>query len=144
MATIDLERWVRILESSLPAEQNGILARLAIDDDGVELGLLPLDGVHPAELLDGFEAPPEWWALGVVSRGWTSQRRRIVATMLVDRDGTAAGRVIDEHGAVLLDHPPPEGVVPDLLRAALGGVRPPGAGPGGPRCCRSARRPTPG
>lgn len=41
------------------------------DADGeLELGLLALEpGDHPLAFLAGFEAPPSWWALGVVCRG---------------------------------------------------------------------------
>jgi hypothetical protein len=72
--TIELEPWLEILEAALPVTQNGALVRLgAVDDAGeIELGVLPLDGLHPAELLDGFVAPDEWAAIGLVARGWAS------------------------------------------------------------------------
>ena len=130
--TLALDPWIAILEHAIPKDENGVIVRLSQpDDDEIELGVLPLGGVHPAEMLDGLNAPPEWAALGVVCRGWASptddvrpsqhpQRRRVLATMLVDRDGNAAGRTITESGEVVIDHPATEGEIPRLLRAALG------------------------
>ena len=105
MRVLDLDPWVEILEAVLPDHQNGLLIRLVPDGDHIELGLLPLDGLHPSELLDGFVAPPEWAALGLVTRGWASPmdgmrpsqhpaRRRIVGTYLLDRAGNTAGRIV--------------------------------------------------
>ena len=96
----------------------------------VELGLLPLDGVHPAELLDGFDAPPDWLALGLVCRGWASptdkirpsrhpKRRRVTSVVLADRAGNLVGRTTNEDGTVLVDGPPTEGHLLELLRAVL-------------------------
>lgn len=125
-----LDAWVPILEASLPADENGMLVRLAGTSGQAELGVLPLGGSHPLELLEGTVAPPEWLALGVVSRGWASPwdgarpsrhpaRVRIVATVLLDRAGNVAGRVVAGDGTVVLDQPPVDGAVPDALRAAL-------------------------
>jgi hypothetical protein len=38
---------------------------------GLDLGLVALDAAsgHPADLLRGFVAPPEWWAIGVIASG---------------------------------------------------------------------------
>jgi hypothetical protein len=132
-----LEPWLDILEAVLPADQNGLLVRLAwpdIDDgdDDIELGLLPLDGIHPAELLAGFDAPDEWWALGLITRGWASPmgavrpsqhpaRRRVTTTVLVDRSGRTVGRTTGDDGTVWLDGPPTEGELLRLLRQALEG-----------------------
>ena len=69
MRVLDLEPWVAIVEAALPADQNAMLVRLVPEGDMIELGLLPLDGVRPAELLDGFEAPAAWAAMGLVARG---------------------------------------------------------------------------
>jgi len=132
-----LEPWIDILEAALPADQNGLLVRLAWPDDDcsggdVELGLLPLDGVHPAELLDGFDAPDEWWALGLVTRGWASPmgptrpsqhpgRRRVTTTVLLDRAGRLVGRTVGDDGTVWIDGPPSEGELIRLLRQAMEG-----------------------
>jgi hypothetical protein len=126
-----LEPWIPILERVLDDEQNGMLIRLRRDSEkDVELGLLPLDGVHPAELLDGFDAPPDWLALGLVCRGWASpmdegrpsrhpQRRRVMSVVLADRAGNLVGRTTGEDGTVLIDGPPTEGHLLELLRAVL-------------------------
>lgn len=128
-----LEPWLDILPAALAPDQNGVLVRLrgVADDDGVDLAVLPLDGSHPAELLDGFTAPDDWLALGLVTRGWAAPmgparpsahpaRRRVCTTVLLDRAGGAVGRTIDESGAVVIEGPPSEGQVLDLLRCALG------------------------
>jgi len=126
-----LEPWIPILERVLEDEQNGMLIRLRRGSEkDVELGLLPLDGVHPAELLDGFDAPPDWLALGLVCRGWASptdevrpsrhpQRRRVLSVVLADRAGNLVGRTTNEDGTVLVDGPPTEGHVLELLREVL-------------------------
>lgn len=130
-----LERWLDILPDALAPGQNGMLVRLrgAVEDAGVaDLGVLPLDGLHPAELLEGFTAPDDWLALGLVTRGWAAPlgptrpsshpaRRRVCTTVLLDRRGDAVGRTIEESsGVVVVDGPPTEGQVLDLLRSALG------------------------
>lgn len=128
----DLAPWVPVLEAALPPEQNGLLVHLSTPTAGgdVDLGLLPLDGRHPLELLAGAVAPPAWFALGLVSRGWASPwdgqrpsrhpaRVPVVATVLADRSGRMVGRVVTSEGAVLVDEPPTEGEVPAALLAAL-------------------------
>ena len=127
-----LDHWVELLELVLPDDQNGVLVRLADLGDTAELGLLPLDGAHPLELLDGFEAPAEWFALGLIARGWASPgRRQVTTTVLVDRDGHVAGRTVNERGEVVIDGPPSEGALLDALQAALrpGTARRPGPAP---------------
>jgi hypothetical protein len=129
--TIDLEPWLEILDVAVPASQDGVLVRLAPDGDDIELGVLPLDGLHPAELLEGFTAPTDWSALGLVARGWAApmgdvrpsahpSRRRVTTTVLVDREGRTVGRTCDDRGNVVIDGPPKEGRLLDLLRTALG------------------------
>lgn len=128
-----LEPWLDVLAAALPPDQNGVLVRLSSADGGddLDLGILPLDGLHPAELLDGFSAPDDWLALGVVTRGWAAPmgplrpsrhpaRRRVCTTVLLDRGGGVVGRTVDDAGAVVIDGPPGEGEVLELLRAALG------------------------
>ena len=126
-----LEPWLDILPAAVAPDQNGVLVRLRAADGDVDLAVLPLDGLHPAELLDGFTAPDDWLALGLVTRGWAAPmgpeppsvhpaRRRVCTTVLLDRGGGAVGRTIDESGAVVIDGPPGEGQVLDLLRCALG------------------------
>lgn len=136
-----LEPWIPLLELALPKDQSGYLVSLAWpepDSDEIELGLLPLNDVHPAEFLDAFDAPPEWRALGIVVRGWASPmegvrpskhpaRRRVVSTVLLDRSGNLVGRVTGEDGTVFLDEAPTDGELHRLLHEAMGvAVRRPG------------------
>src|SRR5437899_9036034 len=113
--TLALDPWITILEHAIPKDENAVLVRLSQpDDDEVEVGVLPLGGVHPADMLDGFDAPADWAALGIVCRGWASpmdgerpslhpNRRRVLATVLLDRAGNWAGRTITESGDVVVD-----------------------------------------
>ena len=74
-------------------------ADVACAVDGVDLHVKPLDG-HPAQVLAGFTAPPEWFSVGVRCRGWVHEpgmeRQRTRVTSFVCRDGTelAAMRVV--------------------------------------------------
>lgn len=129
------------------------------DPDGeLELGLLTLEeGAHPLGFLAGFEAPPTWWALGVVCRG---QARRgddpgrapvpVRVAQLVSRHGTwasswgpadgadtggavggAAGGAAGGTDAGATDGDAadaPTGRVDDALRRALGLPTPPPPG----------------
>jgi hypothetical protein len=97
---------------------------------------------HPATELMGFDAPPDWWCLGVVASGWAStllpergpvarssglDRRRVRVVHAVSRAGDAV-HVIREAGCEpLIDSVParaatPEssGLLDDCLRRALG------------------------
>ena len=84
------------------ASDETYLIRVVRASDGVELGLLPLDG-HPFEHLVGLEAPDDWWAVGVVAHGTArpmtddglaprraTPGRRVRTTHLVARTGDAA------------------------------------------------------
>jgi hypothetical protein len=72
---------------------------------GLDLGLVALDAAsgHPADLLRGFVAPPEWWAIGVIASG----RAHAVPPDLVgpepDAPGVAMGPA-SEPGPVRLVH----------------------------------------
>ena len=115
------------------------------DPDGeLELGLLTLeDGAHPLGFLAGFEAPPSWWALGVVCRGQARHADEpghppvpVRVTQLVSRQGTWASSWgpaddLDLPGAVADGctdgdaGDAPTGRVDDALRRALGLPTPP-------------------
>jgi hypothetical protein len=128
-----LDPWVELLDLALPEGRPCQLVRLAQPPDApgeVEVGVLPLGELHPAEVLDGFEAPQEWFALGVVATGWGApddglrpsshpRRRRVISTVLVDRAGRVAGRIRFPSGEVIAA-PPEAGEVLELLRRALG------------------------
>jgi len=107
--------------------------RLDPQDQALDLGLWDIPPVagHPIDPLVGFVAPASWDAVGLTSSGRIrpldrdEQPQRTLSTVLLHRDGTAAGiigapgepeRTIDE---------PPEGLVPDVLRRVLGRPTPP-------------------
>ena len=107
----------------------------AADADGFELGVRPLEGRHPSDLLIGFDAPADWHALGVASAGWayhlsergsTDRRRtRVHVVTIISRTGEFVHRTRVEGDAALdalLSDPadPPGGEQVDLLRRALG------------------------
>lgn len=110
------------------------LVHVASADLGAtDIGLLPLDGRHPTDLLVGFVAPAEWHALGIVTSGWAyplgqrgstqRTRTRVHLVTLVSRSGETAHRTqIEGDGevaAALADEPRPAGEQVDLLRLAL-------------------------
>jgi hypothetical protein len=119
------------------------------DPDGeLELGLLTLEaGDHPLAFLVGFEAPPSWWAIGVVCRGQARSTDGgdadpvpVRVAQLVSRQGTWAscwapspsappaggGSVAVADGSSTGDaHDAPTGRVDDALRRALGLATPP-------------------
>ena len=103
------------------------------DVDGFDLGVLPLDGRHPTELLLGTTAPPEWHAVGMATSGWAyhvtdradpqRRRHRVHVVSLVSRTGEHAHRTHaedEEISAALERGEAPEGEQVDLLRRALG------------------------
>jgi hypothetical protein len=118
--------------------------------DDVELGVLPLEGRHPASALLGFSAPDECRALGVVTTGWSLPPQRaggdaanrrtgppaaeapdrvaVFSTVLVGRGCEVAGRFSIDGGDPV-DGPPEAGVLRDLLLRALGcPTKPPAVG----------------
>lgn len=128
-----LTPWVELIDLAVQSTDRGALIRLdqRVDaPDEIDLGLLPLDELHPAELLEGFEAPPECIALGLVTGGWAAPmfegrpsrhpaRRRVTNTVLIDRAGNVAGRLRWDDGTTL-DEPPADGELLRLLRVAMG------------------------
>ena len=99
-----------------------------VDDHGGNLGLKPLDG-HPSEVLTGFTAPDDWFAVGVASDGWAHSleparrvaRQRIRMFALVARDGSEVS-AIRRYGNDELEFLPGlgEGDLADTLRRVLG------------------------
>lgn len=104
------------------------------DAEGFELGIRPLEGVHPTELLVGFRAPEHWHALGVATGGWayhvserasaSRTRTRVHVVSVLSRTGEFAHRTRVEGDPLLdalLDDPAeqPGGEQVDLLRRAL-------------------------
>ncbi len=103
----------------------------------LELGVMPLAGHHPSELLVGFTAPESWHALGVVTGGWAyhrsergsprRHRSRVSVVAVLTRTGEVAHRmhIAGEHDLPELPPDDAEGEQIDLLRLALGLSTPP-------------------
>jgi len=102
------------------------------DADGFELGVLPLDGAHPTEVLLGLTAPEHWHAVGLATSGWAyhvaersdpgRRRRRVHVVSLLSRSGEHAHRTTsdDVDLAARLAGEAPVGEQVDLLRRVLG------------------------
>ncbi|HEX4902506.1 MAG TPA: hypothetical protein VFV42_06830 [Acidimicrobiales bacterium] len=102
------------------------------DADGFDLGVLPLEGRHPTELLLGWTAPPEWHAVGMATSGWAyhvaerssphRRRHRVHVVSLLSRTGEHAHRTATDDPSVapLLGDELPVGEQVDLLRRVLG------------------------
>src|SRR5690606_9953570 len=123
------------------------------DVDGFELGVKPLDGLHPTDVLLGTTAPADWHAVGIATHGWAyhvaergdpaRRRHRVHVVTLLSRSGEHAHRVRadDEDVEEALGAEPPGGEQVDLLRRVLGlRTDPP---PCDPPASARARRPTP-
>jgi hypothetical protein len=112
------------LLSSLAAGGDSALIHVIPREDGADVGLLPLEGAAPAELLLGTDAPAEWSALGVATRGRAgplsgpgpSSTAEVV--VLVPRVGEVVGRM--RHGGEVITDPPEYGLTVDCLQRALG------------------------
>lgn len=142
-----IARLTRILSDGFAndgfGEQRFALIHVRERDDfpeTFELGLRKdLDG-HPVDVLLGFVCPAEWAAFGLSHVGWSSpmgavrpsrhpQRERVRITTLVHRDGAIASVLRFENGKELSDTSECHGMIPDVLRRALGVPTPPPALP---------------
>lgn len=102
------------------------------DAAGFELGVGPLDGAHPTDVLLGLTAPPHWHAVGIASSGWAHhvsergdpgrRRHRVHVVSLLSRTGEHAHRTTsdDPELAGRLGREAPVGEQVDLLRRVLG------------------------
>lgn len=102
------------------------------DADGFDLGVKPLDGLHPTDVLLGTTAPDDWHAVGIATRGWAyhvaergdpaRRRHRVHVVTLLSRTGEHAHRVRadDEDLEEALGEEAPGGEQVDLLRRVLG------------------------
>ena len=125
-----LERVVDVLLNARPDEGEGaMLVHVVATDDGLDLGVKPIDG-HPSEHLLGFVAPDAWDALGLVANGWASpmgavrpsqhpDRVRTSSAVLVCRDGRVFAKTVGADGTAHT-RPPSSGVLLDGLHRALG------------------------
>lgn len=110
------------------------------DAEGFDLGIQPLEGCHPTDLLLGFTAPADWHAMGIATGGWAyhlaergspeRRRTRVHVVSLVSRSGEIAHRTA-VHGddplveALAGSTEQPTGEQIDLLRRALSMATPP-------------------
>ncbi|WP_436793498.1 hypothetical protein [Actinospongicola halichondriae] len=108
------------------------LLHVAERHDTVDLGVRPLDGAHPTELLLGFTAPADWHALGIATAGWAydvadrataaPDRSRVHVVTIVSRSGEVVYRTHAEDHRLLgsaTDDDDVSGEQIDLLRRAL-------------------------
>jgi hypothetical protein len=108
------------------------LLHVALEPDGLQLGLRELDGRHPSELLLGFVAPEGWYAVGSAAAGHAygvadratlaPTRCRVQTVTLLSRSGELAHRTIVENDPELTEQlagEEVEGEQTDLLRLAL-------------------------
>lgn len=102
------------------------------DAAGFDLGVKPLDGLHPTDALLGTTAPADWHAVGIATHGWAyhvadrgdpgRRRHRVHVVTLLSRSGEHAHRTRcdDEDLDEVLDGEAPSGEQVDLLRRVLG------------------------
>ena len=123
-----LGRWADSLCTAVDDRPGASLLRVALTEDGLEVGVADLDG-PPAEVLLGSEAPAEWVALGVAAGGWAhplddgqvgrGRRRRMRSVVIVHRSGEVVSRLRVGDDEVLRE-PPAHGLTLDGLQRALG------------------------
>lgn len=129
------ERLVTLVDSAV-AERGWYSPHVLIkveetgDPESFDLGLKDLpEDAHPVDELWGFEAPPSWLAMGVVTFGWASpmdgvrpsqhpERTRVRATILMTRDGRQVTTASFEDGTAIDE--PGEGLIGEVLRLCLG------------------------
>lgn len=124
----DDNAFLRLLAESLghalADNHGGMLVHVNPTPDGPDVGLLPLDGLAPADALLGTVAPDSWSALGVATGGWArpldrpGTRQRADVVIIVARDGPIVGHV--RHGDNVITDPPAYGLTLDCLQRALG------------------------
>lgn len=109
----------------------GALVHVSPAPGGPEVGILPLEGRAPTDVLLGAVAPEHWSVLGVATLGTarpldrpaTSRPRRgrpvrAEVVVLVTRDGRVVGRV--RQADRVFTEPPGSGLTLDCLQLALG------------------------
>lgn len=109
-----------------------VLHVAAPDADGFDLGVRPLDGLHPTDALLGTTAPADWHAVGIATHGWAyhvadrgdpaRRRHRVHVVTLLSRSGEHVHRTRgdDEDLEEALGGEAPSGEQVDLLRRVLG------------------------
>jgi len=93
---------------------------VALDADGADLAVRPLDGSDPVDELAGWRAPPHWLAFGLIAPGTTREDppRAVRFGLLVARDGTEVAAVRADTGAISA-MTPARGRVPEACRRVL-------------------------
>jgi hypothetical protein len=108
---------------------DSFLFRMAgVDDSGCDIGVLPLEGRHPADALLTMAAPDDWWALGVATGGWArplddsgtvgERLGRVATGLAVTRSADVVSRV--RFKGRTISEPPGYGAVLDNLQRAMG------------------------
>ncbi len=126
--TAFLEFLAESLGRAVADNGTGVLVHVAAaaGADGPDIGVLPLDGQAPAEVLLGAVAPEHWSVLGVATTGraWPLDRHagtrpgRAEIVVLATRDGRVVGRA--RAGGRVITEPPASGLTLDCLQRALG------------------------
>lgn len=107
------------------------LVHVICGQEGPDVGILPLDGQAPDEVLLGAVAPEHWSALGVAAVGkampleppadsppWGDGPARAEVVVLVARDGRVVSRV--RQADRVLTEPPGSGLTLDCLQRVMG------------------------
>lgn len=127
----------QVLEACLDDRIPPSLLHIIPEGSGLDLGIRPLDGAHPTELLVGFTAPADWYAIGIAAQGWAYSfaersradraRSRVLLVSLVSRSGemTHVVRTGDPDHPLNTTNEQPSGEQIDLLRRSLGLSTPP-------------------
>jgi hypothetical protein len=127
---LPLSDMVTSIDTALAGRSGNAILR--VTGEPPEAAYRPLDD-HPLGPLLGFAAPQDWHAVGIRCRGRARRLQSpgiddphtggnptpIVLTMLIDRAGCGAGIMRDGETLTPLQGPP-EGVVADACRRALG------------------------
>jgi hypothetical protein len=111
--TASLEALAESLARAVADNGGGGLVYVFARPDGPDVGILPLDGLAPADVLLGAVAPPGWAVLGVATGGSATH-----LVVLVARDGRVIRRA--RHGDDVITEPPASGATVDCLKRALG------------------------
>ncbi len=141
------ELWGIVAKEGLdPRGELVAFSDVADPDKKGAISFVELEG-HPSELLLGFTAWEEWWAVGLLTTGWAAPMEtdptnpyaahgrpsahpdavRMRMLVMVDRDGTTVSKVECSDGRTIDE--PGEGYMLDLLRRTVGVPTPPPTNP---------------
>ena len=129
ISTSFLESLADSLCSAALDEGEGVLVHIGAEPSGASVGVLPLDGRAPTDLLLGATAPQDWLVLGVATRATArsldsgAKLGRAAVVILVARDDRVVGCL--RHNGRVITEAPTTGRTLDCLRLALGLPTPP-------------------